>query len=202
MIPAFETPYGLPHGSPNNASTDDTERLCRSYAARDPRIRALISLAGMVHVQQFMQRHFGRLVPGRDLLLGKPGCPWTSALAGDAARIGSLTGLAARIRIPWLLVHGTADEMVPLADPLDARGLTAALQTILTIFWLASQGRVNRRGSPNPLQLAVLAETTMPATFVPGPPMAVQRMVIRMLAAVGRAVGYRTVYPGGGVVPE
>lgn len=89
-----------------------------------------------------------------------------------------------------------------VADPLDARGLTAALQTILTIFWLASQGRVNRRGSPNPLQLAVLAETTMPATFVPGPPMAVQRMVIRMLAAVGRAVGYRTVYPGGGVVPE
>lgn len=89
--------------------------------ARDPRIRALVSLAGMVHVERFMQTHFGRLVPGRDLLLEKPGCTWTSALKDDAARIGSLTGLATRITIPWLLVHGTADEMVPLADALDAR---------------------------------------------------------------------------------
>ena len=88
-----------------------------------------------------------------------------------------------------------------VADPVDERGLAAALQTILTIFWLASQGRVNRRGAPNLLQLAVLAETTMPATFVPGPPMAVQRVAIKLLAAVGRSLGYRVTYPGGGVLP-
>jgi alpha-beta hydrolase superfamily lysophospholipase len=95
--------------------------ICLLRAARDPRIRALVSLAGMVHVRQFMQAQFSHLQPGRDLMLGKPGCTWTSALADDAARIGSLTQLAAGIRIPWLLVHGTSDELVPLADSLDAR---------------------------------------------------------------------------------
>ena len=90
-------------------------------ASADPRIRALVSLAGMFHVQRFMQRHFGELVPGRDRMLGKEECPWTRELADDAKRIGSLDAQAARIEVPWLLVHGSMDEMVPLADSIDAR---------------------------------------------------------------------------------
>lgn len=90
-------------------------------ASADSRIVALVSLAGMVHVPAFMQRHFGHLVYGRDMMLDKPGCPWNQALAEDARRIGSLTAQAARIRVPWLLVHGGADELVPLADSEDAR---------------------------------------------------------------------------------
>jgi uncharacterized protein len=90
-------------------------------ASADARIARLVSLAGMVHVHAFMQRQFGHLVPGRDMMLDKPGCPWNLALADDAARIGSLTAQAARIRVPWLLVHGDQDELVPLADSEDAR---------------------------------------------------------------------------------
>lgn len=89
-------------------------------AASDARVRALVSLAGMLHVQRFVQRHFGALVPGRDLMLGRPGCVFSQALADDAAYVGSLTKLAARLRIPWLLVHGDADEMVPFSDSTDA----------------------------------------------------------------------------------
>jgi len=89
-----------------------------------------------------------------------------------------------------------------VSNPPDERGLTASLQVILTISWLSGQGRVNRRGAPNPLQLAVLAETTIPATFVPGLPVGVQRLVIPLVAAAGRALGYRAVYPGSGVVPR
>ena len=54
-------------------------------------------------------------------MLDKPECPWSPKLAEDAARIGSVTAQAARIRVPWLLVHGDADEMVPCQDALDAR---------------------------------------------------------------------------------
>jgi alpha/beta superfamily hydrolase len=89
-------------------------------AADDPRIDVLVSLAGMLHVRDFMQKQFGHLAFG-DLMLDKPGCPWSPTMAETTSRIGSLTAQAARIRAPWLLVHGDADELVPLQDSLDAR---------------------------------------------------------------------------------
>lgn len=90
-------------------------------ASNDSRIRALVSLAGMFHVHAFMQRTFGHLVPGEGLMLDKPGCVWNRTLEADAARLGSLTTQAAAVRVPWLLVHGDADELVPLQDSLDAQ---------------------------------------------------------------------------------
>jgi pimeloyl-ACP methyl ester carboxylesterase len=90
-------------------------------ASADPRIALLVSLAGMFHVHAFMQRHFGHLEPGRGLMLDKPGCVWNHTLAADAARLGSLEAQAAAVRVPWLLVHGDADELVPLQDSIDAR---------------------------------------------------------------------------------
>lgn len=90
-------------------------------ASVDPRIGALVSLAGMFHVHDFMQRTFGHLVPGEGLMLDKPGCVWNTTLEADARRLGSLHAQAAAVRVPWLLVHGDADELVPLQDSLDAR---------------------------------------------------------------------------------
>jgi mannose-6-phosphate isomerase-like protein (cupin superfamily) len=89
-----------------------------------------------------------------------------------------------------------------VADPPDLPGLTASLQAILTIFALAGEGRVNRQGAPNLLQLAVLARATIPATYVPGPPPAVQRILIGGLAVLGKVCGYRVAYPGFPVVPD
>lgn len=89
--------------------------------ADDPRIRAFVSLAGMVHVRKFMQRHFGHLVPGRDVLLDKPHCPLTQEFLDDATRVDTLTGKASGVQVPWLLVHGTADELVPFQDSVDVR---------------------------------------------------------------------------------
>lgn len=90
-------------------------------AAADPRIRGLVSLAGMVHVQEFMQRHFGHLRPGADVLFDKAECPLGQALLDDARDIGSVQEQGARIAVPWLLVHGTSDDIVPLQDSLDIR---------------------------------------------------------------------------------
>ena len=89
-------------------------------AAVDPRIEALVSLAGMVHVHAFMRRHFRGLVPGRDAMFGRPACVLSEALLADAARIGSVLDAARRVTAPWLLVHGDADELVPLQDSHDA----------------------------------------------------------------------------------
>jgi putative redox protein len=60
-------------------------------------------------------------------MLGKANCPWSRALADDAARLGSLHAAAARVRVPWLLVHGDADEMVPLEDATDAIGASGGV---------------------------------------------------------------------------
>jgi alpha/beta superfamily hydrolase len=101
-------------------------------AASDPRIACLVSLAGMVHVHAFFQRHFAHLPPGAPML-GKPECPWSPALSDDAARIGSVTGQAAAIHVPWLLVHGDADELVPYQDALDARAAAGGRPELVTL---------------------------------------------------------------------
>ncbi len=89
-------------------------------AAGDDRVRRLVSLAGMVHVQEFMQRVFGHLEPG-EFMLDKPHCPLSTALLDDAELIGDVLEQAAQVQVPWLLVHGGADELVPLQDSSDVR---------------------------------------------------------------------------------
>jgi uncharacterized protein len=101
-------------------------------AAFDARIACLVSLAGMVHVDAFFQREFAHLPPGAPML-GKPECPWSPAIGEDAARIGSVTAQAAAIRIPWLLVHGEADELVPCQDALDARAAAGGRPDLVTL---------------------------------------------------------------------
>lgn len=88
-------------------------------ASTDRRIAALISLAGMVHCADFAQRKFGAQVPGASSMWDKPDCPLSQAYMDDMAAIGSLAALGARIEVPWLLVHGTADTVVPMRDATD-----------------------------------------------------------------------------------
>jgi len=85
-----------------------------------PRLAALVSLAGMFHVAPFFARVCGTLRHGEPIG-GRVACPWNRALDEDARRLGSLHAAAAAVRCPWLLVHGTMDELVPLADSFDAR---------------------------------------------------------------------------------
>jgi quercetin dioxygenase-like cupin family protein len=85
-------------------------------------------------------------------------------------------------------------------DPPDSAGLVASLQALVTLFGLATAGKVNDKGLPNLLQLAVLIRSTMPATYIAGIPIVVQRMLFGGLARVGEALGYRTAYPDYGVL--
>jgi alpha-beta hydrolase superfamily lysophospholipase len=101
-------------------------------ASRESRIDLLVSLAGMVHVRWFFETHFAHLPPGAPML-DKPECPWGPALLEDARRIDSVTSDAALIAIPWLLVHGDADELVPYQDSLDAVAAAGGRPSLVTL---------------------------------------------------------------------
>lgn len=87
-------------------------------ASRDERIRNLVSLAGMVHTREFIRRMFGDLRPGEPML-GKDHCRLSTTLVDDLEAIDSVAPLGARIRVPWLLVHGNADDVVPIQHARD-----------------------------------------------------------------------------------
>lgn len=88
------------------------------HASDDPRITFLVSLAGIAHTAAFAGRHFGSLRPG-ELMWGKANCPLSQVYIDEMKRVGSVLSSARRVAIPWLLVHGTADDLVPLKDSRD-----------------------------------------------------------------------------------
>lgn len=91
-------------------------------AGEDRRIRFLISLAGMAHPAAFAEREFARVTPGAGNMWDDPDCPLSAAFLADMRRVGSVSAFAGRISVPWLLVHGLADDLVP---PQDSRDLFA-----------------------------------------------------------------------------
>jgi quercetin dioxygenase-like cupin family protein len=69
-----------------------------------------------------------------------------------------------------------------------------ALETVFeTLFGLARDGKTNKRGTPNPLQGAVIGLES--ETFFPWPPIPVQRGLLAVLAPLARLFGYRARYP-------
>lgn len=88
-------------------------------ASQDARIAFLVSLAGMVHTGDFAQREFGMVKPGEGFMWDDEACPLSQAYMDDLAGIGSVLDRTASIRVPWLLVHGSEDDVVPLQDSRD-----------------------------------------------------------------------------------
>lgn len=88
-------------------------------AATDERIRFLVSLAGMVHTKAFAQREFGDVTPDEGFMWDEPACPLSQAYMDDLSAIDSVVRHASDVTVPWLLVHGAEDDVVPLQDSLD-----------------------------------------------------------------------------------
>lgn len=89
-------------------------------AARDLRIRALVSLAGMTHTADFVQREFGDVTPGEGCMWDQQECPLSWTFVDDLRLIGSTLSAAESVSQPWLLIHGNADDVVPIQDGRDA----------------------------------------------------------------------------------
>jgi hypothetical protein len=65
---------------------------------------------------------------------------------------------------------------------------------IATMYTLAADGKTNKKGMPNPLRLAVIANNHFDDVRLPGIPHALQKLALAMGAPVGRLVGYGATY--------
>jgi pimeloyl-ACP methyl ester carboxylesterase len=85
-------------------------------AVRDERIACLITLAGMVMTRDFCQREFGDVVPDQGNMWDDESCPLSQAYVDDLHRHESTLAAAEAMMVPWLLVHGSDDDVVPISD--------------------------------------------------------------------------------------
>jgi quercetin dioxygenase-like cupin family protein len=69
------------------------------------------------------------------------------------------------------------------------------LLMIETFFGLAREGYVNKKGMPNPLQLALTGPEFSDILIFRKPPAAVQRVLFGALAPIARGRGYKATYP-------
>ncbi len=88
-------------------------------AASDERIEVLVSLAGMVHTKAFADREFGGVIPDKGFMWDEPDCPLSQKYMDDVATIDSVAKIASKFAVPWLLVHGSEDDIVPIQDSID-----------------------------------------------------------------------------------
>lgn len=102
-------------------------------ASTDDRIRVLLSLAGMVDCAKFAQTEFGEETPDEGCMWEEPSCPLSSTYMNDMAAIGSIVDLGASIKVPWLLLHGTEDDVVLIQDSIDIEAKATCEHDFITI---------------------------------------------------------------------
>ena len=90
-----------------------------SVAAVDKRIKALISLAGMVDTKKFAETEFGEVIPNEGNMWDDEDCPLSQVFMDDLRSINTLIEKGSQIDVPWLLVHGTEDDVVLIDDTHD-----------------------------------------------------------------------------------
>jgi mannose-6-phosphate isomerase-like protein (cupin superfamily) len=89
----------------------------------------------------------------------------------------------------------------PVRAVFELRPALRSAELAETLFGLGRDGKLNAKGNPNPLQLAVIGREFAEEGRATRPPAAVQRMVLAPLAALGRLLGHRGIYErysGGG----
>ena len=88
-------------------------------ASEDERLQWLVSLAGMVHTSEFAQREFGDEQPDAGFMWEDEDCPLSKEFMDDMTAISTVAVRGSAIQVPWLLVHGSEDDVVPLQDSHD-----------------------------------------------------------------------------------
>lgn len=68
-------------------------------------------------------------------------------------------------------------------------------QMVITLFNLAREGKTDKKGRPNPLQMAVIAQEFKDVVQFMSPPPAVQGVLFGILAPIGRLLGFKAIYP-------
>jgi len=102
-------------------------------AASEPRVRVLVTIAGMVYTMNFVEREFDNITPGEGVMWDDPACPLSQEFVDDLDSIGDTLDIAREIEIPWLFLHGTADDVIPVLDSEDAHATTPAPKNLVEI---------------------------------------------------------------------
>jgi quercetin dioxygenase-like cupin family protein len=147
-----------------------------------------------IHYHLFYTEHFEILAGNARYQLGKQ-----ELTAPAGSRVTLPPG------IPHLHPWSDSSEVLHVrqtveANPPDLSGLNACINTGITLCGLAQDGKVGKDGLPGLLQLAVSAQSTFPGTYSPGLSISAQRVIVGLLALIGRTAGYRTSYPDYGAV--
>jgi quercetin dioxygenase-like cupin family protein len=116
----------------------------------------------------------GFLIDGEERLLGP----------GDHATVER------GIHHDWWQVGDEPAEVIAEVAPGDR-----FVEMVGTLFGLARDGKVNRRGLPGLLQLAVTANTYRDVMVIASPPPWVQRPLFLALASIGHTTGLKAAYP-------
>ncbi len=85
-------------------------------AVKDERISLLVSLSGMVYTKRFLETEFGDQKPGKGCMWDDKNCPLSVEFAEDMIKIDNVLAKTEKIEVPWLIVHGDADDVVPVEE--------------------------------------------------------------------------------------
>ena len=102
-------------------------------AARDNRLRGLVTLSGMVHTADFVRREFRDVTPGEGNMWDETDHPLTKNFVNDLTQIVSTLDAAKNLTQPWLLIHGLEDDIIPAQDSRDAYAVATTRKQILEI---------------------------------------------------------------------
>ena len=102
---------------------------------------------------------------------------------------GEAVNVPAGVAHSWACAEADTRVRVAVTPAADA-------ETFLeTMYGLSRDGRTNAKGMPKPLQMMVLAHAHRREMAFAGPPLALQRALLGVLAPIGRLRGYRARYP-------
>lgn len=91
-------------------------------AARDERVKRLVSLAGMVNTKRFALTEFGEETPNAGCMWEEESCPLSQSFMDDLCQtIGTVIEQTDGVKVPWLLLHGTEDDVVLPQDSVDIK---------------------------------------------------------------------------------
>jgi mannose-6-phosphate isomerase-like protein (cupin superfamily) len=163
----------------------------RAIMLTDPAVRADRSLVGHLHVAPGGRVAAAHVHPNSTerfhVITGRVGF-----VIGGAERI---LGPGERAEVPKGVVHDwwqVGDE--PAEVIVDMAPGDRFADMLTTVFGLVRDGKVDRRGMPRLLQLAVTAHTYRDAMVFASPPPWVQRLLFGTLAPIGRLLGRQPVY--------
>ncbi len=132
------------------------------------------------HVHPYQEERFAVVDGTLGLKLGRVKTAYTS---GEAITIPAGT--------PHKFWNDGDDEVRFLVEVRPALDFERLIETM---FGLAADGKVSKKGMPNPLRLAVIANAHFDVVRLPGIPAWLQKAALSMGAPLGRLAGFTPTY--------